>query len=105
MHELDRPTDHLTEDTPCNRLDEIIADYLEAAETGAAPSREKLLACHPELADELTAFFADQDRLDAVVAPLVGRSSRNGSRSATTALQVGQRIGRYELLEELGRGG
>jgi serine/threonine-protein kinase len=107
MHELDRPTEYCSEETPCSRLDEIIADYLEAVETGNAPPREKLLADHPELAEELKAFFADQDRLDAVVAPLVGRSSTNGSgrRSVTAPLPVGQRIGRYELLEELGRGG
>src|SRR5437763_10957846 len=105
MHERHRPTEHLTEDTPCSRLDEIIADYLEAVETNAAPSRGALLAAHPDLADELIAFFEDQDRLDAVVAPLVGRSSNNGSRSPAAPLQPGKRIGRYELLEELGRGG
>src|SRR5579864_8343648 len=105
MNDLNRPTERLPDDTPCNQLDDIIADYLDAVESGTAPARAELLAAHPDLAGELADFFADQDRLEAVVAPLVGRSSGHGRRSVTVSVQPGQRIGRYELLEELGRGG
>src|SRR2546423_13043938 len=105
MHEPTSRTTHL-EDTPCGRLDDIIPDYLAAAEAGGAPRREELLAAHADLAVELAEFLDDQARLDAVVAPLVGHTAAHGGRQSTAlALLPGKQIGRYELLEELGRGG
>src|SRR5208283_678700 len=52
------------------RLDEVIAAYLEAVAAGKTPDREELLARHPDLASELTAFFAEHDRIQHVVGPL-----------------------------------
>jgi hypothetical protein len=45
------------------RLNEVIAAYLEAAEAGRAPGRADLLAAHADLAGELTAFLDYQQRL------------------------------------------
>jgi tetratricopeptide (TPR) repeat protein len=96
----------IPDDTPSDQLDEIIGEYLAAQERGNAPSRPEFLAAHPEFADELAEFLADEDRFDAAVAPLVGRSSSSGDRKTVTMLpRTGQTLGRYELLEELGRGG
>src|SRR5262245_33833662 len=99
--------DHRTEDDlPSARLDEVIGEYLAAQERGQAPSREQLLAEYPDLATDLAEFLNDQARFDAAVASLVGRSSVNGQGRGTAVLvQAGQTVGRYELLEEIGRGG
>src|SRR5262245_53237303 len=84
-------------------LDEILGAYLEAIETGSAPPREEFLARHPELADDLSAFLTDQDRFDALVAPLVTPTA--GHTPADVNLAPGQTLGNYLILEEIARGG
>ena len=48
------------------RLNEILAGYLESERSGQELDRQRLLAENPDLADELRAFFSDHDRMNAV---------------------------------------
>ena len=111
------------------RLNEILAEYLEAGEKGALPDRDQLLAAHPHLADELQSFFAEHDRMqaaagsreDATLPPVAAGEEATlppegyqedatlapASDESNTA-QLGIRVryfGDYELLEEIARGG
>src|SRR4051794_1652225 len=52
------------------RLDTVVADYLRAVAVGHTSPRQELLAQHPDLADKLADFFADQDGLQRWAAPL-----------------------------------
>ena len=52
------------------RLDDVIAAYLEALEAGEPLDRADLKAAHPDLADELALFFANQDHVARLTAPL-----------------------------------
>src|SRR5262245_49917023 len=99
-------------------LDEVIASYLEAAEAGAAPDRRELLRRHPELAAELAAFFADQDQFDSLMEPLRVATptprvrpplpetpALSGEQTAPHPAGPLRRVGDFDLLEEIARGG
>src|SRR5947209_4052250 len=101
-------------DSP-DRVDQIIADYLAAVDAGQAPDRAALLAAHPDLADELRAFFADADRVDRLAPPnetvAFHEASPAEERTLAPAAPADPAVGRvryvgdYELLEEVARGG
>jgi WD40 repeat protein/serine/threonine protein kinase len=94
-----------------DRLNEIIAGYLEAVRAGNTPDRKELLARHPEFAPELEAFFADHDRMQEAAQPPAPTPAEaptlppNESAPADAALGKVRYFGDYEPLEEIARGG
>jgi len=97
------------------RVNEIIAAYLEAVDAGRSPDRQEILARHPDMAAELSAFFADQDKFKRLAQPLgpalPGRPAGEQATVDPDQTQIsgsGARVryfGDYELLEEIARGG
>jgi WD40 repeat protein len=101
------PTDTLP---PDQRVDAIVAEYLQAVRAGGAPDRRELLARHPDLAEELQSFFADHDlvrdlaeplRLDAAHTP----SPAGGDTATLSPETLPRRFGDYEILQEIARAG
>jgi WD40 repeat protein len=87
------------------RLHEVLHAYLQAVDAGQAPDRQELLRRHPELADDLRAFFADQDQLARLAA---AAATVPPGQPATLTPGPGTKVryfGDYELVEEIGRGG
>jgi serine/threonine protein kinase len=80
------------------QLQEAVLTYLKAADAGQAPDPQALLAQHPELTKELTAFLDDHDQLDRLLAPL--RAPAEHLREAE-----GRLLGDYKVLEKIGQGG
>jgi hypothetical protein len=76
------------------RLAEVVTAYLKAAEAGPAPAPRAWIERHPDLAGELTEFFAGREQLEALAAPLRG----------LTAGPEGS-FDDYEILGEIARGG
>ena len=117
-----------------HRLCEVIAAYYQASEDGHAPLLRTLVQQHPDLQDELTRYFVEQELFRRVTEPLrspvgideetalPGPSGAAGSEGFRTLdmetagelanlVDPGQlvdgvrRFGDYELLEEMARGG
>jgi len=100
-------------------LQQVIADYLQVEAAGRPLERPQLLACYPELVEELQAFFTDHDQARAWAKPMcvaVASTPSPEHEAATIGpaegrpadLQLGMTIryfGDYELLEEIARGG
>lgn len=83
-------------DTPDRdtRFNQVLANYLEASESGSPPDRSSLVATHPDFAELLNEYFAAVDEISTLVADFVP-SRRPPSRQ----------FGSYEVLAEIGRGG
>ena len=71
-----------------DRLNQIIAAYLEAVEAGESPDRQELLARHPDLTEELEAFFVDHDKMKALAEeePPAGRGPAVDSAGESATL-------------------
>jgi WD40 repeat protein/tRNA A-37 threonylcarbamoyl transferase component Bud32 len=82
------------------QLEEIVLSYLRAVDHGQRPDRRELLACHPDLAAELTAFFAEQEHFDRLAEPLRAPPLDN----PLSGPDVGS-FGDYQVLKKIGRGG
>ena len=100
------------------RLQEVLVAYLEAAEADRAPEAEELLARYPEFVDELAEFLASRDQIDQLAAPLrkaveiaqktIAGDAPTIAPGGTLPPQVDTTVryfGKYELLEEIARGG
>ena len=81
-------------------LDDVIAAYLKAVESGPPPNPQSLIARYPAFAKELGEFFADQQDFRRLAEPI--------RAAVALAPPLGTEIryfGDYELLEEIARGG
>jgi serine/threonine protein kinase len=102
-------------------LNEVLLAYVEAREAGKEPDRAELLAAHPDLYDDLVAFFASHDEVERLTAPLrecrsqisdcrmEDQGTADNLQSATnnpqsTSSELGQ-LGDFRLIREVGRGG
>ena len=82
-------------DSETSELDEIIAEFVDANESGDI---EDLVRQHPRFESELRSFYADYVRCERKVAPIHGRSPK-------TSDWAGRSFGKYQVIEEIGRGG
>jgi len=79
---------------PDQRLDAVIAAYLQARDEGRPLDRRALLAQHPDLADELTRFFDSNDQVEWLVASVVPAVTTKGAW-----------FGPYRVVRMISRGG
>jgi len=93
------------------QLETILHAYLQAVDAGDKPDQAELLRQHPDLADDLRDFFADQEKMDGFAKSMrkaqIGDATvgPDGSPDAPATLPRIRYFGDYELLEEIARGG
>ncbi len=98
------------------RLDEVLAAYLDAVEDGQKVDREEWLRRYPDLAEELSEFFANHDQMAPLAGTAPSTASLDSRGSVTVVTQnLGPQDGAglakdspfasYKVLEEIGRGG
>jgi tRNA A-37 threonylcarbamoyl transferase component Bud32 len=114
MNNDPRPNATISND---DRLAVVLAEYLAATDGGAPPDRQGWIDRHPELAGDLTEFFAAHDEVDRVAAPLRAALSTarlaDGATDSTlarlaTVVNIAAppaAFGDYEIVEEIARGG
>jgi serine/threonine-protein kinase len=95
-----------------NRLNEVIAAYIQAVDAGGQPNQQEILTKHPDLAAHLRDFFADHDRMRTAAAPFQPANPADAltlapgdAKPADGSLGKVRYFGDYELLEEISRGG
>jgi serine/threonine protein kinase len=74
--------------------DEVIAEYLQAAEAGEAPNRSEFVRNHIEVRSVLESFFEVYDQLDNSTRP----------KDSSNSFAAGQQLGRYHLGRPIGAG-
>jgi serine/threonine-protein kinase len=90
------------------RVNAILAAYLDAAAAGHAPDRAELLARHADLASELAAFFAEDAHARQLANPPQAADTATltpASMQPALALATVRYFGDFELLGEIARGG
>ncbi len=96
------------------QLDSAIADYLQAVEAGRSPDRRQFLARHPDFADDLISFFANEDRVRDLAGTMLGRAGERVVNRPSIAIRtpdseaepgIGAEFGDYELVEQIAVGG
>jgi WD40 repeat protein len=111
-------TDSSAHDEREQRLNAVLADYIDARRRGDAPGRDELLARHPEFAAELASFLDDQAALDRIAPPAAPPDPAETVTLTPAAEDPTHPLGAppapgttvryfgdYELLAEVARGG
>ncbi len=90
------------------RVDEVVAEYCDASDRGERVTPEEVMARHPQLRAELEEFFCAMDEFGDAARRLPspgGVASTRTEPEQSSDAEPWRRLGRYELLDEIGRGG
>jgi serine/threonine protein kinase len=90
-----------------DRVNEAIASFLDARDRGDSPDPAAYLAKYPDIAGELSQFFADQAAFQNAAVALLPEPALNAGIAAEPQSGEGAlaTLREYQLLEELGEGG
>ncbi len=88
-----------------DRVIHALETYLESLREGRAYTRAEFLAEHADISPELRRCFGGLEFVEAAVAGLPGVPSAASPLASEPALSPQSRLGDFEILREIGRGG
>lgn len=93
-----------------DRLADVLREYFESVDAGARSDWRGLIPRYPDLAEDIEEFFRNHENLRCWTTPekvddSCATPTQVGSFSTRWILSLPYRMGDYELLEEIGRGG
>jgi serine/threonine-protein kinase len=83
----------------------VVEQFLREREEGSNPDRQRYLESFPQFTALLRDFFAGQDLFDRLAPDLAPAIRPNPPTASRATPSPGERVGGFELIEELGRGG
>src|SRR5262245_18315488 len=92
-------------------LEKVLAEYMDRLDRGEALDRDQIIAQHPELAEDLQAYFAGGDEMERLGWAGAGQTPptllpRAPVATETTPAEPARpSVGDYDLLEQIGQGG
>jgi serine/threonine protein kinase len=87
------------------RFEVVVEEFLREREAGRNPDPQRYLDSFLELASGLRDFFAGQDLFDRLAPDLAPEAQDTPAVTGLALPTPGERVGGFELLEEVGRGG
>lgn len=84
-------------------LDEVMAELIAQRLDGRSPDVEALIAAHPDRAEQIRARVADLERLTALWHEMT--AAADASHPTGRTLPPGTRLGEFDVVREIGRGG
>lgn len=88
-----------------DHLNNVLLEFIEACEGGAAPDRDAIIRQHPDFADDLRLFFEERDRLVGLAGPPLAEPPPDAPHPfEQPGTSLGE-LGDFRLVRELGHGG
>ncbi|MHC4596194.1 MAG: protein kinase domain-containing protein [Planctomycetota bacterium] len=88
-----------------NSFEEAVRQFLDAQLRGMAPDIEELVRRYPEFEDQIRQKIKEFQKVDSLFDTLVQADESDFEDTATGQEFVGQKIGSFEIVEMIGRGG
>ncbi|MEM9412011.1 MAG: hypothetical protein AAGA30_12905 [Planctomycetota bacterium] len=85
-----------------NPVEELAEEFMQRRRNGESPSTDEYARRHPEHAGEIRDLFPTLEMMEHVRQDVVGKEDLKPDLSST---EVGQSLGDFQLLKEIGRGG
>jgi serine/threonine-protein kinase len=99
------PEDILNGSRPGSRLDAVLAEIEQAREQGQAIDVQHYIDRYPDLAEPLRGYIRDYEWFARVAPRVAPTTTYPGAPMPQPEVPLGSRIGGYEVLKEVGRGG
>ncbi|MHC4439991.1 MAG: hypothetical protein ACYS3S_21755, partial [Planctomycetota bacterium] len=95
----------LTDDNQKHDLEEALQQFVNAQMQGQKPDIDEFVKRYPELEDQIRKRIGKLDRINTLLDSIVQVDESDFEETASAQDLIGQKIGNFEIVELIGRGG